>query len=429
VADKVGICLKQKAVAKNPGLFFTTAVACLYLLESTSAADGINQIQVESGFVGPGSVSSMLQKDSQIDASALLEMSLLERFKNQAKSEYGLNVGLDYNLLMQQASQSPGEDTAIGGVFRFYGDLNLNRDSKGDLSSVVYKIENRHAIGGKIAPQSLGGEIGYAGLTAVTFSDKDWMLTNLYLNRHLIDDRLGIVVGVVDVTDYTDVYGLVNVWTDFNNYAFTTSPTIPAPNQGLGAAMSWMLNEHYYVFGGIADANGDPTNLDDMFDSSFNTAEFFSHIEFGWIGSYKTRYSDNIHVTLWHADAREEAGTSGGWGTTCSASRFYEGTWEPFFRAGYSDGGGSVWERSVSTGLGYHLNANSILGLGANWSRPSDDVYGPRLNDQWTYELYYRWQVSKHFAITPDLQLLVEPANNPTEDIVAIFGLRARITF
>ena len=50
--------------------------------------------------------------------------------------------------------------------------------------------------------------------------------------QHLLDNRLAFVGGIVDVTDYLDVYGLVNPWTDFNNYAFTTNPTIPAPDQG-----------------------------------------------------------------------------------------------------------------------------------------------------------------------------------------------------
>ena len=70
-------------------------------------------------------------------------------------------------------------------------------------------------------------------------------------------NRLAFVAVVVDVTDYMDVYGLVNIWTDFNNDAFATNPTIPAPDQGLGAAVRVMPTENFYILGGIADANGD----------------------------------------------------------------------------------------------------------------------------------------------------------------------------
>jgi porin len=47
--------------------------------------------------------------------------------------------------------------------------------------------------------------------------------------------RISIVAGMVDVTDYIDVYGMTNPWTQFQNLVFLTNPTIPAPNQGQGA--------------------------------------------------------------------------------------------------------------------------------------------------------------------------------------------------
>ena len=95
-------------------------------------------------------------------------------------------------------------------------------------------MENRHRLGTDIAPTALGGEIGYAGLTAITFSDIGGALTNLYWSQRLMDNRLAFAIGVVDVTDYVDTYGLVNPWTDFSNLAFSNGPTIAAPSQGLG---------------------------------------------------------------------------------------------------------------------------------------------------------------------------------------------------
>jgi porin len=51
------------------------------------------------------------------------------------------------------------------------------------------------------------------------------------------------------------------------------------------------------------------------------------------------------------------------------------------------------------------------------------------LRDQYTVELYYRLQVLKHLAITPDIQVLVNPALNSDTDVVGVFGLRARLAF
>ncbi len=185
--------------------------------------------------------------------------------------DYGFSFGFDYNALFQAASDSLGEDTAAGGVFRAYGSWTLVGKDSGDTGTLVYKVENRHRLGTDIAPKDLGAEVGYAGLTAVTFSDIGWALTNLYWSQRLLKNRLAFVTGIVDTTDYVDVYGLVNIWTDFSNYAFTTDPTIPAPNQGLGAAVWVMPTENIYILGGIADANGDPTDTGEQRSIRFST--------------------------------------------------------------------------------------------------------------------------------------------------------------
>ena len=89
-----------------------------------------------------------------------------------------------------------------------------------------------------------------------------------------------------------------------------------------------------------------------------------------------------------------------------------------------------MWERSISAGIGYHTRKKSdVLGVGLNWSRPSEGTFGPGLDDQFTAEIYYRIQVLKVLTITPDVQLLFNPALNPTEDMIAIFGLRGRLSF
>ena len=382
---------------------------------------------------GPSSVGGQLGKDRKAKGTFYPLPRLSDRyfrFKNRVEEEYGFSFGFDYNALFQATNDSPGEDKAAGGVFRAYGQWTLVGKESENTGALVYKVENRHRLGTDIAPKGLGSEIGYAGLTAVTFSDIGWALTNLYWSQHLLKNRVGFVAGVVDTTDYVDVYGLVNPWTDFNNYAFTTNPTIPAPDQGLGAAVRVMPMENFYIVAGIADANGDPTDIGDSVNSFFSKAEFFTHLEVGWISSWERRFSDNIHLTAWHVDEREQAQVSDGWGVAFSFSRLFADTWEPFFRAGYARDGGALWERSISVGLGYHTRKKSdVLGVGLNWSRPNEDTFGPGLDDQYTAEIYYRFQLLKILTITPDVQLLINPASNPEEDQVWIFGLRARLAF
>jgi porin len=316
----------------------------------------------DSGLGGPSSVGTTLEDDKETKPA--IQTVFLDdyfAFKKRLVDTYGFGFGFDYFALIQAASESPGKDTAGGGVFRAYGSWTLTGRDGADTGNLVYKVENRHRLGTAIAPKDLGAEIGYAGITALAFRGDfdDWALTNLYWNQHLFNNRLGFSTGVVDVTDYVDVYGLINLWKNFNNYAFTTSPTIPAPDQDLGAAVRVMPTENVYFIGGIADANGNPTEPEDFFDSFFSDAEYFTHAEVGWISSWDKRFNDNIHLTYWHADEREKAQVSEGWGFSISLSHLFANTWERFLRVGYAKDGGSVYERYVSVGTAYHIGQSN----------------------------------------------------------------------
>jgi len=50
----------------------------------------------------------------------------------------------------------------------------------------------------------------------------------------------------------------------------------------------------------------------------------------------------------------------------------------------------------------------------------------PVLPNQYTAELFYRWQVSKAIAVTPDLQYIKNPALNAETDSLWVLGLRLR---
>ena len=211
---------------------------------------------------------------------------------------------------------------------------------------------------------------------------------------------------------------------NFRTWCFLTDPTIPAPNQGLGAAFGAMATDNIYVIGGLADTNGDPTEPEDWFDTFFDDHEYFYHLEVGWTSSKDRIYLDNIHLTGWYADERDNAHVENGWGLALSAAWFVNDTWMPFLRAGYSDEGGALLEASVSAGVGYYFrDSKDLFGFGLNWGRPTDSG----LDDQYSAELFYRLQLTQNLAITPDVQLIIDPALHPDDDVIVVFGLRARL--
>jgi porin len=367
------------------------------------------------GFGGPDAVENTLLEEG------------IRKWKERLQSEHGLGIGMDYSTNYFRASKSLGEKEAWSGMARFYGSWELaNRGGKSS-GALVWKVEHRHRIS-DIPPVALGGELGYAGLVAPPFSDQEFRFTNLYWRQRMNQGRSTLIAGFLDATDYLDVYALASPWTGFSNFAFSTgTQTIPVPNDAaLGAAFGTMLSKRAFLIAGLVDTNADPTDLGDTVDSFFDDNEYFSSVEFGLTSSQDRIYLDNLHVTLWHVDRRVAAGTPSGWGANFSWNTWLGDRWMPFVRAGYADEGGSLLELAVSAGAGLLTGGGNVLGFAGHWGKPNEDTYGTDLEDQYVGEVYFRWKIGRHFEVTPNMQLLIDPALNPEEDAIWVFGLRAK---
>ncbi|MDV7142004.1 carbohydrate porin [Tropicimonas sp. TH_r6] len=330
-------------------------------------------------------------------------------------AENGFRFNLDYFALGQWSDSDLGEGYAGGGVLRFYGNWQATENG-----SLTFKIENRQAYGA-VAPQFFGFESGALSITGTAFNDNGTMLTNLFWTQRDPEGRWTLQVGQLDLTDFVDVYGLVSPWTSFQNLAFNTNPTINAPNPGLGIAGGVKLGENFYVVGAVADANGDPT--EPSFDV-FETGETFKSIEIGYTSGSDRIYFDNIHLTVWQSDAAKDGSRAEDKGAAFSAAWFIDNTWMPFLRAGVAEGTAALYERSLSTGLGWYRRNNDLAGIGLNWAEAKDID-----ETQFTTEAFYRFNISPDFQITPSIQYIRDPLLNPGQDDLTILGLRARIVF
>lgn len=175
----------------------------------------------------------------------------------------------------------------------------------------------------------------------------------------------------------------------------------------------------------------DRTDISDGFDTFFNDNEYFSSIEIGRTSTPSRIALDNVHLTLWHVDSRKEVGAPNGWGANFSWSRYYNNRVMPFIRAGYTDDSGSLLEKSVSLGIGFQPDASTavpgdLFGAALNWGEVNDLSFGPDLDDQYTLEVFYRWQLTPRLALTSDFQYLVDPALNPDEDSIYVWTFRGR---
>jgi len=422
---------------KRPGYFILAALLLILWTQplmaqeaQTSEDDGSSASQQ---FGGPNSVPGQLADDKRLKES-LTEISILQNYfdwKDGVREKHGLDFSLDYTMGLVGATNTLySEDFFAGGVVRFFGRWDLIGRDSGNTGTFVWKVENRHKYT-DIPPSGTASQIGYVGTTYPTLSDIGNRLTNLYWKQNLNQGRLEIIAGMIDTTDWVDLYALASPWTGFSNFVFATGgASIAVPDDGaLGAYVNAMLTDNLYIIGGFADSNADSTDPFEGFDT-FGDHEFFKTIELGWTTSRDRFYLDNTHLTYWHADEREKAGVSSGWGVNFSFEHAFDDKWMPFVRAGYADDGGTLLQKTISAGLGYHWGSkNSLLGLGFNWGQPNEDTFGTGLDDQYTVELFTRLQVMRNLQVTPDIQYIKNPANNPEADHSWVYGLRARLIF
>jgi porin len=188
----------------------------------------------------------------------------------------------------------------------------------------VWKVENRHRYSG-IPPSGTKNEIGYIGLISPTFSNIQNRLTNFYWKQNLKQGNIEIIAGMIDTTDWIDVYALAPPWTAFSNFAFATgSATIAPPDEAaLGAYFNAMLSEDIYFMAGFADSNADSTDPLNGFDT-FGEHEFLKTIELGRVTSRDRFYLDNTHITFWQSDERKDAGMDEGKGVSFSYSHSFD---------------------------------------------------------------------------------------------------------
>jgi porin len=376
---------------------------------------------------GPTTVESDLIADDLLKRPVFRVLSRtlepLYRFKNRVDGLWGIAFGMDYNFLNQYASFSFTEDQATSGNFRFYGTWNLFHSKEKIDGRLVYRIENRHTIGGGITPRDLGFDAGSA-LSTASFKDFAWGITALYWKQFFAKRKFAFVFGQMDPGDFMDAYPLLSAWTAFMSDAFFNNPAEALPQQGVGFVARLFVSDHFYAAGGVHDAlaDADGFNVAELFDGE----DLFYWVEAGWAPSKKSVPGDSIHVTYWVQDELEEKGTERSRGLAFSAARQVYKRYQPFLRIGYSEGDAALMRWLWALGLGLQVRDSDLFGIATSYGAPVELDTDPQV----TSEVFYRLQFTDHLQITPALQVTHNPSFNDVKDTLYVGSvLRMRLAF
>jgi porin len=406
-------------------LFFTALGSSVFAAEEaqTLRSDYDN----EPGFGGPGSISAQLEEEDELKVSAFQFESFDEWLqpwfdgKARINEDLGVQIGVDYNYMMQGANESlNGDDLASSGIFRLYGKWDVfNKDSV-DKGSFFAKVEHRHRIG-DITPAQLAGEIGYAGLTGTLFTDTNLVLNEFNWQQYFNDGKTGLVLGRFDPNDYMDVSGYANPWTTFHNLSSLFNTSIALPDTSWGIGLGHWFNDSVYLVGSANDANGALSEI-----KGFEYGgELFKQVGFGYTPSRGQRYTHNLQVTYWDVDERKELGVPASDGIAVNANWTFDDQYMLWTRMGWSDGLAPIYQESYSVGFARRLKApTNTFGVTVNWGDPAE----PSLGNQTGIEAIYKLQVAQNMLITPSVQYIDSPALNPDEDSLVVWGVRLRIS-
>jgi porin len=377
---------------------------------------------------GPNSPEGQLEEMDRIREPAFHFPSIYDPFepwrdwKRRLNDEQGIEFNGHYSTLVQNLSESLTEDDkASGGVLRAVGKWTLVGRGTPDTGSLLVMVDHRHGFR-NVAPADLGSQAGYIGITGSLYSDVDFVVVNLNWQQAFNGKSTGLLVGRYDPNDYMNIQGYENPWTGFSNLAILLDASIAFPDAGWGVAAGQLISDQWYINGGFNDANG---KVDDNLDFFDGGGELFKYAEIGWAHSRDKRYEKHANLTVWHVDERDDASIDSAHGLALGGVWTFDDRWKIFLKLGLSDGGAPIYNKSATVGLiRDFLVRSDSFGIAVNWGEPPDNT----LREQTTVEAFWRFQFAPNLAIMPSLQLLLDPALNPADDEVWVFGLRFRLT-
>ena len=423
-----------------------TKTACLFCLcislpalgqdapaESPTTSDGQAGFQELAQFGGPESVTEQLRRaDERRDA--LHDWPLFDGYfdwKRQVNDDYGVSFGLHFYGLFQKASDSlpDRDDDAFGNIFRFLGNWTLWKKDNGNLGRIEWRLESRSDWCGFQAPGSLGSATGIAALApGFAYSDNfDLDLAVINWTQGFANGKAGYAAGRLAFDVYLDAFPFQTFSKGFINRSFILNPTLPTTGIGaIGGVVKGFVTDHLWLGAQIHDANAVSGEFD--FDT-VQEGEWLKAVEIGYTPSFAERKSRLLQFTYWDKDARSLAGVSSGSGWAVSAAWKLNDTYFPFLRFGHSDGGAGVAaEDAISGGVEIARPRGEVWTIGLGWAKPSEDTFGPGLDDETVLETSYKFQISKNFSLLPDAQVIFNPANNPGKSSIWVIGIRAILT-
>ncbi|MGP1346758.1 MAG: hypothetical protein ACTS3F_08855 [Phycisphaerales bacterium] len=335
----------------------------------------------------------------------------------------GLRIGVAYTAVFQQAT---GGKSGAGGDFDVFGTWDLINRGEANTGRVVWGVENRHRLGGRVA-SDLRPELGTFLAPTNGFNDRGWVVRDLFWQQNLLDDKLRIIIGRADPTDYFGAHRMQNKNALFSNRQISGTAALPSPGHGLTAVFTYRPNDLLFISGGSSNAYGDTTEA--QIESLFDEWDLFSFGEVGFTPYIKNVGQGRYTASVTYVDPRDRGDQTIGhdWGLSLVADQDLGERFQVFARYNYQEEALTNIHHLIQGGVGVSGllgSQDNMTGLAFSYADPK----GPGREEK-VVETFHRFQLTRFTQFSVGYQLIIDPTFAPDDDVIGVFTARIRIAF
>jgi len=365
-------------------------------------------------------------------------------FRRRLYERFGLTYSFSYQQLVQYASQTlPGvdEDVAIGGWAAAgitWTPIARGTDWEGSL---VARGAWRGPIGDNPWPAVFGPlNMGSAWSTyEFTNWNVPFQIEDLFWEQHL-GPNFSFRIGNQAPQPTLNFFRFKDARTGFTASPLAFHETIPYPAFGAGISFRWRpFGDTFYINAAVNDMNGNPgvTPLDW---SLLDINELFWGVEIGKQFPRPNGAFDHVSLNLFYAGTRsifnpDTTPNEAGGGFKINVERQWDDI-VGFASYTYNTARGGGISTTFSGNTAYAgvalLRPFGIRGeaaIAGMWTRPFKDIFpGSGQRDQYGIETYWNMALTPNSTLTPGIQLIFNPAFNPTVDFIAVPHIKFRVS-
>jgi hypothetical protein len=269
------------------------------------------------------------------------------------------------------------------------------------------------------------------------WSETTWIyVANLYVEQKLWNKKVTISIGKINAPLLYDVNEVAG-W-DFLSHSLAKNQAFPHKYHTIGAVVRYDITNWLYAQAGAIDARGvrsemgtntafsSPSRWQSMYEAGIKTSIA------GRQGNYRfDLWNDPTPLNRWDGHGSEHST----YGFGLNFDQMITDKLGAFFRYGLTDGDVRTFGNTWSLGATYKGllpgREKDVLGVGFCQGITSDSYRDAKhaAATESLFETYYKIQVTEWCTIYPDLQILLNPGTNSSNDVGVIAGIRVKLDF